>query len=101
MSRSAVKPAIRSSRAARTSQDGPLRHRFLNGLQVLGAGMEKQVDVGVDQARQQGAVAEVDGLGASGMAHGCAHLGDSFAFDQDLAGREDFPGFDLEQAGRV
>ena len=35
--------------------DGALRHGFFHGLQIFRAGMEEQVDVRVDQARQQSA----------------------------------------------
>ena len=51
-------------------QDGPLRHGFLDGLQILRAGMQKQVHMRVDQARQQRAVAQVDNLRAWRMRDG-------------------------------
>ena len=69
MSRSAVKPAIRSSRAASERDDRPLRHGFLNGLQILRAGMQEEMDVRVDQAGHQRRVAEVDHFRAGGMRH--------------------------------
>ena len=47
--------------------DGPLRHGFLNRLQIFGAGVQEQVDVGIDEAGKQRAVAQVDGFGVGGM----------------------------------
>ena len=52
MSRSAVKPAIRSSRAASVADDGALRDRFLYRLQILRAGMQEEMDVRIDQAQE-------------------------------------------------
>ena len=57
MSRSAVNPAIRSSRAARTARMVRCGHGLLDGLHVFGAGMQEQMDVSVDQAGEQSAVA--------------------------------------------
>ena len=37
------------------SEDGPLRHRLLDGLQIFGTGVEKQMHVRIDQTRKQGA----------------------------------------------
>ena len=59
------------------------------------------MDVGVDQAGQQGAVAEIDDFGAGGMRDGGADFGDAVALDEDFAGRNDFAGFDFEEARGV
>jgi hypothetical protein len=91
MSRSAVKPAIRSAFAASHGEDGPLRHGFLDGLQIFRAGMQEQVHVRVDQARQQGAVAQIDDFGGWRMGDRRAHLDDAFASDQHLAGLSILP----------
>jgi hypothetical protein len=74
---------------------------FLDGLQVFRAGMEEEMDVGVDEAREQGNVAEVDDFGVLGMVDGCGDGADAVAFDEDFAGLEDCAGVDLEEAGGV
>ncbi len=81
--------------------DGALRDGFLHGLQILGAGMQEQMDVRVDQAGEQRGVAEIDDLRAGGMVDGGADGGDAVALDQDLAGRDDCSGFDIEQTRGV
>ena len=86
MSRSAVKPAMRSSRAASSSHDGALRHRFLNCLQILRAGMQKKMNVGIDQSRKQRAIAQVDDLRSCGMFDRCSDFDDAFALHQNLPG---------------
>ena len=43
-------------------RDRALRHGLLNGLQILGARMQEEVDVRIDQAGQERCVAEVDDL---------------------------------------
>ena len=60
-----------------------------DGLQVFGAGMEKEVDVRVDQAGQQRAVAQVDGFSARRMRDRGAGFHDAIAADQHLAGSDD------------
>ena len=49
------------------SRDGALRHRFLHGLQIFRAGMQKQMDVGIDQPGKQRAIAQVDDFRAGRM----------------------------------
>ena len=67
------------------SDDGALRHGLLDGLQIFGAGMQEQMDVGVDQAGQQRGVAEIDELARSaGCATDSADGGDAIALDQIL-----------------
>jgi hypothetical protein len=44
-------------------EDGAPGNGFLYGLQVFRAGMQEEMDVGVDEAGEQGDVAEVDDLG--------------------------------------
>ena len=53
--------------------------------------------VGVDQARHQGGVAEVDGLRSGGMSNGGAGSNDLPAFDQDLAGGKNTARFYIEK----
>ena len=63
MSRSAVKPAHQIVLGGAHREDGALRHGFFDGLQILSAGMQKQVHVRVDETGHQRRVAEVDDLG--------------------------------------
>jgi hypothetical protein len=58
---------MRSSRAASVASDGALRHGFLHGLEVFGAGMKEEMDVSVDEAGKKRAIAEIDDFGASRM----------------------------------
>ncbi len=101
MSRSAVKPAIRSAFAARGRQDRPLRFGFLDRLQVFRAGMQKKMHMRVDQAGKQCGVAKIDHFGIRRMFHGCAGSHDALAFDQNFAGADDVAGLHVEQARGV
>ncbi len=67
--------------------DGPLRHRFFDGLQVFSTGMQKQVHMRVDKTGHQRRFAQIDGLRAGRMRYRSAGFDDSFAPHQDLAGR--------------
>ena len=60
-------------------QDGALRHRLLHGLQVFRAGVEEEMDVGVDQSGHESHIAEVDDLGSRGSADTGTHPGDAIA----------------------
>ncbi len=81
--------------------DGALRDGFLDGLQIFGAGVEEEVDVGVDQAGEQGGVAEVDDFGVRRARDFRADFVDAVALDEDFAGSGDAAGFDVEQARGV
>ncbi len=59
------------------------------------------MDVGVDEAGEQGGVAQVDDFGALGMVDRGADGADVVAFDQDFAGLEEGAGIDLEKARGV
>jgi hypothetical protein len=67
-------------------------------LQIFGAGMKEEVDVGVDQARHQRGVAEVDRLRFGGVGHGGADGNNLIPLHQDLPRRNNATGFDIEQA---
>ena len=70
-------------------EDGALRHRFLNGLQIFRAGMQEQVHVRVDQAGQQRGVAEIDDLARRRDGRPMRPTAaDAVALDQHFAGRE-------------
>ena len=84
-----------------SGDDGALRDGFLDGLQIFGAGMQEEVDVRVDEAGQQGGVAEVDDFRAGWACDFGADFGDGVALDQDFAGSDHFAGFDVEQARGV
>jgi hypothetical protein len=60
--------------------------------------MKKEVNVCVDQAGHQRCVAEVDNLHSSGMSNGCSGSGDSFAFDKDFTGADNFAVGDVEHS---
>ena len=61
-------------------QDRALRHGLLHRLQIFRAGMQKQVHVRVDQARQQSAVAQIDHLRTRRTLHRRAHFHNAFSF---------------------
>ncbi len=58
--------------------EGALRDGLLDGLQVLGAGVEEEVHVRVDEAGHEGGVAEVDDLRAGGVRDVWAGFADAF-----------------------
>ncbi len=87
--------------AASVGEDGALRDGFLHGLQIFRAGMQEQMDMRVDQAGEQRAVAKIDDLRARGMGDGRAHFDDAFAAHQHFAGRDNAAGFDIDQARGV
>ena len=78
-------------------EDGPLRHRLFDGLQVFGTGVEKQMHVGIDQARQQSGIAEIDDFGAGRMRDRRADGSDALAVDKNFSRGHDAAGIDLEQ----
>ncbi len=82
-------------------KDGALGNGLYDGLEVLGAGMQKKVDMCVDQTGQQRAGAQVDGFGACRMRDRGARFYDSIAADQHFAGSNDTSGFDVDQARGV
>ena len=41
-------------------ENGAFGNGFLNGLQIFGAGMQKQMDMDVDESRHQSRVTEID-----------------------------------------
>jgi hypothetical protein len=63
--------------------------------------MQEEMDVGIDQAGKQGAVAEVDDSGALGMIDRGADGANAIAFDKNFAGPEQGSGINLEQARGV
>ena len=77
------------------------RNGFLDRLQILRAGMQKQMHVRVDQAGQQRGIAEIDDLRALRMIDRRSHRLDALALDQNLAGLEHVSGIDLKQPRRV
>jgi hypothetical protein len=70
-------------------------------LQVFRAGMQEEMDVRVDEAGKQGAVAEVDDFRALRMKDRRADGADAVALDQNFARLKQGSGFHLEQARGV
>ena len=66
-------------------EQGALRHRFLHGLQILGARMQEQVHVHIDEARHQGGAAQIDDFGARTALDRGTHSDDPLALDTHLA----------------
>ena len=79
--------------------DGSLWHGFLHGLQIFRAGVQEQVNVRVNESRQQRAGAQVDGFGAGWMSNGSPGFHDAAVAHQHLSGRDDAAGFDVDQPG--
>jgi hypothetical protein len=71
---------------------------FFYSLEVFFAWVQEEMDVGIDQAGQEGAIAQVDGLCAGGMGYGGAGFNDAVALDEDFGGSDDSAGFDIQQA---
>ena len=101
MSRSAVKPAMRSALAGRGGDERALGDGLFDGLEGFVAGVEEEMHVRVDEAGHERGVAEVDDLRAGGMRDVRSGLGDAVARNQDFARREDFAGGDIEDARGV
>src|SRR5665213_255013 len=78
-----------------------LRDGLLHGLEVFGAGVQKQVDVGVDETGHEGGVAEVDDLRAGWVRDVRADFADAVAFDEDFSGSNNLAGGDVEGARGV
>ncbi len=83
------------------SQDRPLRHRLLYGLQVLRAGMQEQMHMRVDQPRQQRALAEIDDLGIRRAIDVRPNRDDPLALDQHLTRRQQTSSNDIQHVRRV
>ena len=77
--------------------DGALRHGLFDRLQVFRARMQKQMDVRVDEPRQQRAVTKVDDFRSGRMRHGRANVDYPLPLDEHLAGTNDPSGLDIEQ----
>ena len=79
-------------------EEGAPRDGLLDGLQVFRAGMEEEMDMGVDEAGEQSRVAEVDDLGVLRVIDGCAYSADAVALNENFAGAEEDAGINLKQA---
>ncbi len=76
-------------------------HRLDHGLQVFGAGMQEQMNMGIDHAGHQRGVAQIDDLGACGMFHARSDGANAMVFDKNFAGLQDRTGVDLKQPRSV
>jgi hypothetical protein len=81
--------------------NGALRDGFHDRLQIFGAGMEEEVDVRVNQAREESGVAEIYDFCASWPHDFCTDFFYGVALDEDFAGGGDAAGFYVEEAGGV
>jgi hypothetical protein len=79
-------------------QDRAFRHGLLDRLQILGARMQEQMHMRVDESRHQGHVAEVDDFGARGVRHARADRADALAGDENFTGLYEATARDIEQA---
>ncbi|MEA3005630.1 MAG: hypothetical protein QOI94_899, partial [Acidobacteriaceae bacterium] len=80
------------------SDNHPLGDGLDDSLKIFRPGVQKEMYVGVYQARHQGGVAEVDGLRSGGMSDGGTGGNDFSTFDQDLTGGENTACLYIEQA---
>jgi ethanolamine ammonia-lyase large subunit len=78
--------------------DHPPGYGLSHGLQIFVSGMEEEMHVGVDQARHQGCIAEIDGLRAPGVGDRGADGNDLVSFNQHLSWGQDAATLDIEQA---
>ncbi len=83
------------------SRDRALRHRLLNGLQVLCAGMQKKVNVRINQAGKQSAVAQINDLRSCRMFDRRAYLDDAFPLHQNFTRLYHPAVLDIKQAGSM
>jgi hypothetical protein len=63
--------------------------------------MEKEMDVGIDEAGEQGDVAEVEDSCSLGTVDGFADGANAVAYYEDFAGAKNGACFDLEEPGAV
>ena len=75
-----------------------LRNGLLDGLQVLRPRMQKEMNVGVDQPRQQRSISEFYDLNSRRMLHRRTNLGDPLSLHEHFAGRDDLPSLDVQQS---
>jgi hypothetical protein len=59
------------------------------------------MDVGIDQAGHQRAIAEVNNLRIGGMLDRCAGFHDALALNENIRGRDEAGVFDIEHVGGV
>jgi hypothetical protein len=60
--------------------------------------VEGEVDVRVDEAREESGIAEIDDFSALWMGDGGAGLSDAIAFYENLGGRDSAASVDFEEA---
>ena len=65
-------------------------------MQIFSAGVKKKMDMRVDEAGEQGGIAEVNDAGSLRMLDGCADGEDALALDENLARLEEGSGIDLK-----
>ena len=79
-------------------ENGAPRNGFLHRLQVFGAGMQEEMNMGIDHAGHQCDVAEIDDFSVRGTLHAGSHRTNAIAFDKNLARLQNCSGVNLKQA---
>ena len=82
-------------------EDGARGHALLDGLQVLGSGMEEEMHVRVNQAGHERQVAEIKQGGTLGMRDRGTGLHNAIAADEKFAGSDEHALFDIHQVRGV
>ena len=82
-------------------KDGAPRHRLLHRLQVFRAGMQEEVHMGVDHARHQRYIAQIDDLCVLWMVDRLPRGFDAVALDQHLARLDHRAGAHVEETSGV
>ena len=82
-------------------QEPKLKGIVANASLERGAGVKEEVDVRVDEAGEEGAIAEVDDFGVGRAFEVRAYVGDAVVLDEDFARGEISTGVDLQEAGGV
>ena len=78
---------------------GALWNRFLNRLKIFRARVQEQMDVHIDKAGHQGAVAKVDGHSASRVADFDSGFHDAIPLNKKFAGSQHATCLDIQKAG--
>jgi hypothetical protein len=78
--------------------DRTLGHGLDDGLEIFRAGMQKQMNVCVDQAGKQGALPKVNDFSPGRSAHVLRDFRDSVAPDEHLSGHHHATTFDIKQS---
>ena len=98
MSRSAMKPAIRSALAASVARIVRFGTDSSTVCRSFGPGVQEQMHVRVDESRQKSDVAKIDNLRSGGTVCLRANFYDAFVLDQHTTRADDLSTRDVEHA---